>query len=184
MRYIIAIIFFTLSLSLNAEIHREATVCEESGELCFYWWPVLPKIEGWEQDKDNSYYYSMNTQAPKGFNFGNAESVIYAKAIYKLRQPDSKNLDEFIKNDKESFLQRDPTLEIKQTKNLKSSNQHVFKSYSFKPQKEGNWEQVSYSEEKDADGNDYYLVFVLSSRNESGYKNSMIAYEQFITKYK
>lgn len=183
MKYLLIFISLSLSGTLSAEIHREATVCNESGEMCFYWWPELPEIEGWEQDKGNSYHYSSNAQAPVGFNFGNAESVIYAKAIYKLGQPESKNLEQFIANDKKSFLKDNPELTIKETLPLTSASGLKFRSFTFAPKNEGNWERVSYSEEKDTDGNEYYLVFVLSSRSETEYKSMIAAYEKFITKY-
>ena len=183
MKYLFIIIVSFLSVNLNAEIHREATYCNDTGELCFYWWPKLPTVDGWQQDKGNSYHYSSNTQAPIGFHFGNAESVIYAKAIYKLRQPESKNLEEFIANDKKNFLRNSPDLDIKETKSLKSKSGKLFKSFSFTPKAQGNWEQVSYSEEIDLEGNDYYLVFVLSSRSEQSYKDTLSDYEKFITNY-
>lgn len=183
MKYLLIFISLSLPGPLNAEIHREASICNESGEMCFYWWPKLPKIDGWQQDKTSSYQYSSNAQAPVGFNFGNAESVIYANAIYKPRQPESKNLEQFIANDKKSFLQDSPELTIKETIALTSASGLKFRSFTFEPKGEGNWECVSYSEEKDTDGNEYYLVFVLSSRSEKAYKSTISAYEKFITKY-
>ncbi len=183
MKYLFIFIVLSFSCVLSAEIHRETTVCNESGEMCFYWWPKLPRIEGWQQDNRNSYRYSLNAQAPVGFNFGNAESVIYAKAIYKLREPDTKSLEQFITNDKNRFLKTNPELSIKEILALTSKSGLKFRCYSFIPKINGNWERASYSEEKDADGNEYYLVFVLSSRTEKAYKSSMVTYEKFVTEY-
>ncbi len=58
------------------------------------------------------------------------------------------------------------------------------RSFSFAPQQGGNWERVTYGEETDKEGNKYYLTFVLSSRTETGYNDTMAAYVQFINLYK
>ena len=112
MRYIAIISILIASTYSNAEIFRQSTVCGETGEICFFWWPKLNPIEGWTQDMPQSFNYKANAQAPNGYTFANAEAVIYAKAIYKARQPESKNLAEFIASDKQSFLDRNPLLKI------------------------------------------------------------------------
>ncbi len=179
----IMIFSILFSLSAEAEIYREAKVCNESGKICFYWWPKLKAVPGWEQDIPHSYHYRMNTQAPAGFSFANAEAVIYARAVYKPEQPDAKTLDAFIANDKADFLSHDPSLSITRSETLKDKKGRSFISYQFKPSGKGNWEQIAYSEEVDGDNNEYYLVFVLSSRTESGYKASLDAFNQFVTSY-
>lgn len=184
MRLLIFFIVCISSTNAFSEIHREATSCNESGELCFYWWPELPEIDGWNQDLGNSYHYSSNAKAPEGFNFSNAETVIYAKAVYKLRATESKNLDGFIANDKADFIKQNPDLKISEVEPIVNSSGFAFRRFRFNPGKKGNWEQVSYSEETDKDGNEYYLVFVLSSRSEKGYKESLKDYENFLSEYK
>ena len=49
---------------------------------------------------------------------------------------------------------------------------------------QGNWEIVTYGEEIDKDGNQYYLNFVLSSRSESALKKSFEDYKKFVSTYK
>lgn len=178
---IFCVLFVT---SANAEIHKEHRICDDSGKLCFYWWPKLPEIEGWEQDISNSYQYSSNTQAPLGLNFSNAETVIYAKAVYKLRVPEFKNLGQFIDGDKASFNKKEQRLLIsEQGKLITGSGIELF-HYSFYPINNGNWEHVCYGEEKDSDGNEYYITFVISSRSEEGLKLNFAKYEEFIKNYR
>lgn len=181
MRKIVFIIFLFISTTAVAAIHKEAIICEETKSLCLYAWPELPNISGWQQDKDSSIYYSANTLAPTGEAFSEAESVIYAKA--ELRG-EIKNLEEFIGNDHKNSLTENPTLKIKEEKPAINSNGVKFKSYSFTPQKEGNWEIVNYTEETDRDGNQYYLIFTLSSRTEKGFNASRKAYEKMLNLYK
>jgi hypothetical protein len=61
------------------EIEKRATACERV--LCFHWWPKLPPLEGWHQDEARSFAFGVNALAPDGFTFGDAETVIYAKAL-------------------------------------------------------------------------------------------------------
>ena len=181
MKYLLLI---TLLFSINSysEIFRISQVCNESGKMCFYWWPKLQKIDGWSQDQGSSYHFSMNTQAPNGYTFSNSDSVIYAKAEY--RHNDDRTLKEFIKDAQSQFVSASSPLTLKYTKDLKSESGLNFNSYSFKPKQKGNWEQVSYSEETDKDGNKYWLIFALSSRSEEGYLESLDTYYKFISSYK
>lgn len=179
MKHLLAIISLTLASSLCfAEIYKTAIPDKRCGIICFYWWPVLPKINGWEQDKPSSYQYGANAQVPLGESFVTAESVIYAKALYKPRMPDIKSLDQLIKNDQKEFSKHS-NLTITQVDSINSADGKEFKSFVFFPQASGNYERVSYSEE-----GDFYLVFTLSSRSEKGYKSSMQAYIQFIEQYR
>jgi hypothetical protein len=99
-----------LSASANSEIEKVAVPCEQ--KLCFYWWPKLVAVKGWHHDREHSYLYTANAQAPDGYTFANAESVIYAKALYKPRIPKTTSLEMLIKDDKEQFLSRDPNIMV------------------------------------------------------------------------
>jgi hypothetical protein len=178
--FVCAVLF---SLNVNAEIYREAKVCDDSNQLCFFWWPKLKEVSGWQQDMSHSYHYRMNTQVPTGFTFSNAEVVVYARAMYKPTVPDTKNIEQFIKKDKADFLSDYPSFSIRQTETLKDNKGRNFTSYQFKPSGKGNWEQIAYSEEIDGDQNEYYLVFVLSSRTETSYKESIDTFNKFVTSY-
>lgn len=183
MKNIVLIIILSLSFHVEAEIFRQASVCTKTGKMCFYWWPKLKEISGWSQDVPHSFHYRANAQAPDGFTFDNAEAVIYAKAVYKPQEPEIKSLGQFIEQDKLDFLAKNPNLTVTQIKELSDSSGREYVSFIFRPEGNGNWEQVAYSEEKDQDGNEYYLVFVLSSRTETGYNNSISAFKQFIVSY-
>lgn len=184
MKYLPVLIALLISGTLHAEIHREANAACKAGKICFYWWPKLPKITGWQQDKPSSYRYRSNAQVPIGVAFDDAEAVIYARAIYKPRRPKIKNLAQFIASEQKSFLQHHPTFTIQKTTPLTSASGLVFRSFTFMPKTQGNWEQVAYSEEQDDQGNAYYLVFVLSARNQQSYQSTLATYKQFVTQYK
>jgi hypothetical protein len=166
-----------VSLTAHAEIEKIAIPAETG--LKFYWWPKLTAIDGWHQEKDFSYFYSANSLAPDGFTFENVETVMYARSIYKPREPNIKSLDQLIENDKKDFELNVAGVLIKEIEAISTSDGQKLKSYTYFPTKTGNWEQVSYGEE-----GDFYLIFTISSRSQSGFLASVSAYEKLITSYK
>ena len=171
------IILLVFSVSASGEIEKIAVPCD--GKISFYWWPQLAPIQGWHQDREHSYMVGANAQAPDGFTFGNAEAVIYAKALYKPRIPETESLEALIKEDKEQFLSRDPNITVSEVEPLLTGDGQVLKSFAFFPKGEGNLEQVSYGEE-----GDFYLVFAVSSRTKQGFTKALGAYKQFLSQYK
>jgi hypothetical protein len=121
----------------------------------------------------------VNVQVPDGFTFSNAETVIYAKASYKPRIPETTSLEIFINNDKADFLKDDPTIAITKVPGLKTSDGKALETYTFFPKVKGNWEEVSYGEEVD-----FYLIFTISSRSHAGFLATLPVYEQYIARYK
>lgn len=170
------VVLLVLSASAIAEIEKVAVPCEQG--LCFYWWPKLVAVNGWHHDREHSYLYSANAQAPDGYTFANAESVIYAKALYKPRISKTTSLEMLIKDDKEQFLSRDPNIIVSEVDRLVTGDGQILKSLTFFPKEKGNWEQVSYGEE-----GEFYLIFTLSSRTKDGFTRTFAAYKQFIGRY-
>jgi hypothetical protein len=171
------ILVFSLSAIAHAEIEKLATTCETA--ICFHWWPKLPAIDGWHQDQDQSFNIGANAQAPNGFTFSNAETVIYAKAIYKPRAPKLTSLQSLIDSDISEFKSEDKTIEVKDSTPISTGDGASLKSFTFFPAKQGNWEQVTYGEE-----NDFYLIFTISSRSKQGFDKSFNDYKKFINDYK
>ncbi len=135
-----SILFITLLIPslVNAEIHREAQICEESGKICFFWWPKLPEVKDWNQDMKYSYHYRMNTQVPVNYTFENAEAVIYAKAEYQEASSPGETLEKFIAFSQNQFISGAPSeLKVTKTGELISKGKHKFLSYSFFSKKRG-----------------------------------------------
>jgi len=123
--------------------------------------------------------YSVNALAPDGHTFADAEYVIYARAVYKPRVPEVKSLAIFIQNDQKDFVSRDPTIVVTKTDHVTTGDGQVLESYTFVPKAKGNWERVSYGEE-----GDFYIVFAVSSRTESGYTAILPTYKKIVNGYK
>lgn len=166
-----------LSASASAEIEKTAMPCKTG--LCLYWWPKLPQVKGWHQDHEQSYNYEANALAPDGFTFSDAETVMYAKAFFKPRIPETKSLEMLIANDKKQFLGETPGIIITKAKEIVISDGRKLRSFTFFPAQQGNWERVSYGEE-----GEFYLVFTISSRTKAGYDKAVGAYESLVGSYK
>lgn len=167
-----------LALPAAAEIENYAVPCEQ--RLCFHWWPKLPSIEGWEQDREHSFHYSVNALVPIGSSFANADVVMYAKAVYKPRQPEATSLSVLIEHDRNDFTENVPGFKIEEVEPLSTGDGTKLRSLTFSPPATGgNWEQVSYGEE-----GDFYLIFTVSSRSAEGFTSSRSIYRDLIARYR
>jgi hypothetical protein len=104
---------------------------------------------------------------------------MYAKAIFKSREPEVKSLAMLIENDRRDFLANVPGVTIKEAPTLSIANGKKLLSLTYTPKDKGNWERVSYLEE-----GEFYLIFTVSSRSQAGFVASTKAYETFISQYK
>jgi hypothetical protein len=165
------------SMTARAEIEKTIVPCDTG--KCLYWWPKLPQIKGWHQDKGQSFNSGISAWAPNGHSFVNADAVIYAIATYKPTVPETKTLVNFIAADTSRFIVSDPTITITEERQLVTGDGQKLRSFTFLPESKGSWEVVSYGEE----GN-YYLTFVLSSRSKEGFDKAQGAYRQLIAGYR
>jgi hypothetical protein len=172
-----AIVLVAASATASAEIEKVAVPTDNG--LTLHWWPKLPDVAGWHFDRDASYHYGFAAWAPDNFTFADAETVIYARAIYKPRDPETKSLDVLIERDKQHFLAKSPGIRIEPAPSLPTADGRNFRSLSFAPSGNGNWERAGYGEE-----GDYFLVFIVSSRSQSGYQAAKATFETFIARYK
>ena len=177
-RALIANMLLLLPLSnAFAEIEKIAIPGEKGMSL--YWWPKLSPVSGWEQDRDFSYKFSANALAPTGASFADAETVLYAKAVFKPRAPKAKSLAMLMESDKKDFLANVPGISIQDAPSLVTADGKKLISLTYTPKEEGNWERVSYLEE-----GEFYLVFTVSSRTQAGFLATVKAYETLIALYK
>jgi hypothetical protein len=145
----------------------------------YHWWPKLIIPAGWHQDRNYSFYYSLNAIAPEGVSFDDARTVMYAKAMYKPREPQTTSLEMFIDSDHKSIRAKAPGLEIKERAPLATADGKRLRSFTFFPATEGNWEHVAYSEE-----GDFYVIFTVSARSYEDYRASTPAFERLIGDYR
>jgi hypothetical protein len=166
----------TMSLA-SAEIEKIAIPGENGFSL--HWWPKLGQIAAWHHDRGVSLGSSANILVPDGFSVESAETMMYARALYKERIPEIHSIEELIESYKAKFLDRIPDLKIEEVAPMMTGDQAELRSFTFTPTSQGNWERVSFGEE-----GDFYLLFVISSRSQDGYGNSVEPYRQMIGTYK
>ena len=104
---------------------------------------------------------------------------MYAKAIYKPQMPGIASVEALIEDDKKQFLDSRPGMKILESKGLTTADGKVLRSFEYVPDRQGDWEQVSYGEE-----GDFYLIFTISSRSKTGYGKSIPVYEELIERYR
>lgn len=170
-------VLLLLPLIASPEIEKVGQVCDKG--ICLAWWPKLDPAKAWHHDDGASWAVGANVQVPDGFTFSNAETIIYAKASYKPRIPDTTSLDILIKDDKADFLKHDPSVAITKVPSLKTKDGKALETYTFFSINMGNWEEVSYGEE-----GDYYLIFTISSKSRAGFLTTLPVFEQYIAHYK
>lgn len=179
MRLILLAVLFSLSVAgpAFADVEKIAQLCEQ--QICFRWWPRVEPPEGWKHERDYSLHYNFNALAPVSSDFSSAETVMYANAVYRPRVPNEKTLSAFIDSDIQKFKTDNPGLAVEETASLKTADGKFAKVFLLKPSSQGQWERVAYVEE-----DEYYMVFVASSRTESGLLSVLRAYETLVTHYR
>src|SRR5882672_8774675 len=145
MKGFVAAAMFAVSLSSFADVEKIATMGQ--GGIALHWWPKVVVPDGWHHERGPSLQNGFNVLVPNGFDFSNAESVIYASALYKPREPKLKTLQALIDKDRRDFLGKDPTLAAKDADPIKSADGKAMRSVTFLPKGKGNWEQITYGEE-------------------------------------
>lgn len=173
---LVGILFFCSTLA-QAEIEKIA-LPSPSG-FRFLWWPKLQPIQHWHQDKEQSYANAINALAPDGTTFKNAETIMYARAVYKPSEPELRSLSALIEHDKDQFKKEFSGLMIEEATSIATGDGQLLRSIKFSPTTSGNWEQVSYGEEED-----YYLIFTLSSRSAAGFEAALVNYKLLIKLYR
>jgi hypothetical protein len=142
------------------------------------WWPRVTVVTGWYHDADVSMVNGVNMIIPAGSTFADAESVIYARAIYKPRDPDVTSVDVLISQDRARSAEHAPGVRISDAAPVQIADGTKLRTLTFFPAQEGNWERVAYGE----DG-DFYLMFAVSSRTEEGFAAAEQAYEEMVRSY-
>lgn len=173
----IVLLAFLLSCSASAEIEKTALTCKTT--ICFYWWPKLPEVRGWHQDREQSYEFSANVLVPNGSTFSDAETVMYAEALYKPRIPETKTVEALIAGDEKRLLNDKPGIKVAESRGMVTGDGKLLRSVTFSPRQQGDWEQVSYGEE-----GDFYLIFTVSSRTKAAYQRAASTYVDLIKSYR
>jgi hypothetical protein len=178
-RRLVAIAACVLMMSSTTFGDMEKVAIPSDRGFSLHWWPKLPKVPGWFHDREASLQLGVNALVPDASTFVNAETVMYGKAVYKAREPDTKTPGGIVELDKRRFAAHSPGVVLKAAPSLTTADSKRLESFTFFPTSTGNWERVAYGEE-----DEYYLVFAVSSRSLRGYNASAKSYEGMVGSYK
>ena len=174
---LLAVVLVLLSGSVNAEIEKFATPSETGIQL--QWWPKVQPPAGWHFDSGSSHHFGFNAIAPDGSTFSKAKTVMYAKANYKPRVPETKSLAQLIDGDIPDFHHAYPGMAATIESPVLTADHKQFKLVTFAPSAGGNWERVAYGEETE-----FYLLFTVSSRTKRGLERAMPAFKAMVASYR
>jgi hypothetical protein len=176
-RILLGLLLAATSAFAVAEVEKSANPGVKRTE--FNWWPKLPDVPGWRQDMESSFQHNINALAPVGKQFSGAETLIYAKAVFKHHVPEVKSLAALIDNEKNDFLKNEPGGLIRQSPALSTADGAKVVSLTYIRKSHANWERVSYLDE-----DEFYIIFTISSDTKSGFDASSKVYENLISRYR
>jgi len=186
-RFSFLLVFSMLAVwPAQAEIIRTAAPDCGRNQTCLYWWPKLPPVRGWHTDKAANLGYGengMNSLVPNGATFADADVIIYAAATYKARyearNPKTRSLAAFIKDDTASFRRERPGIAIAEAEALTTADGQSLRSFTYFSPRDGAWERVAYGEE-----GDFYLVFTISAHTKAAYDKALPVYADLLRRYR
>jgi hypothetical protein len=170
-------LIFLLPCAATAQIEKIATPTNSGIEL--QWWPKVQPPHGWHFDSGSSHHFSFNAMAPDGSTFSAAETVMYAKADYKPRVPETKNLAQLVAQDISDFHQAYPGMAVTAEPPVLSADHIQLQVITFAPSTGGNWERVAYGENPE-----FYVLFTVSSRTKGGLERAMPAFKSMVASYR
>lgn len=173
---LIAAVLF-ISGASEAEIYKLAVPSDSGLEL--HWWPVVNVPAGWIHDKGASEANGVNAIVPIGRTFSDAPAVIYARAIFKPRDPGTKSLTQLINDDASDFKEHFPGTRIEERQPIRDADGKDHRYFSFSPTDLGSWELVAYGEE-----GDFYLIFTVSGSTKAALSKAQPDFEHILATYK
>jgi hypothetical protein len=177
---------FALSLAIQpvqAEIQKFMHVCsrgDQGVKLCPSFALALKAPQGWTEDKAASKQQGVQVLVPSGTTFGNAETLIYVKVS---PQQEKQPLVDFIRVSQERWRKAAPDSKITSLGEVARENgQSPFLPFRYEtpslPQQAH--EIVAFGTEKDAEGNDYVVMVVMSGRSKKALEQGDKPYKAFL----
>lgn len=172
---------FASAAPASAEIEKFVDPNCNDQQMCFYWWPKLPALSGWHREEGASRENTSNILVPEGATFAEAETIMYARAIYKPRYEEVKSIADFMAKDRGDTAASLPGTVIAEAPALTNGDGKSIKTQTFFPptEGEGSWERLAYDEE-----GDFYLLFTMSAKSKAGLDAAMKDFERLIAGYK
>ena len=122
---------------------------------------------GWVQDMDATRKNGVPMYVPKGKHFDNAPALMYVRVSFNS---DKRSLDKFIEVAHERWRNEVKDTKIDKVANEKrTSGEPDFQVYRFENPSRAQqaYELMAYGEDKDKDGNTFFLMIALSAASQT-----------------
>ncbi|MES1154883.1 MAG: hypothetical protein ABUL48_00490, partial [Pseudorhodoplanes sp.] len=161
-------------LPASAEVEKFMAACD--GKLCPQFRLKFTPPAGWTQDMEATKENGTPIYVPKGKDFGRAPALMYIRVTYNS---DRRSLEEFIKVAHERWRAAVKDSKIDRLASEKRTNgQPDFQIYHFfnpdRPQQA--YEMMAYGEDKDKDGNAFFLMIGLTAARQKALDDAEPAY--------
>jgi hypothetical protein len=155
-----------LSLAVPASAEVEKFMSVQNGQMRPYFRLKFTPPKGWAEDKEASEETGLPIYVPAGKDFGNAPALIYINVTYNS---DKRTIAKFIEVAHQRWKQSVKDTKIDKLKGEKRANgQPDFQIYHFtnpsEPQQA--FELMAYGEDKDKDGNTFFLMIGLTAATQ------------------
>lgn len=170
----LALLLFTLAAPAGAEV--EKFMRPSGGSLQPYFRMKFTPPAGWVQDDGATKENDMAIYVPEGEDFSSAPALIYIRVSYNS---DQRSLAKFIEVAHERWKAAVKDTKIERRPSEKRANGLPgFQVYHFinpsSPQQA--YEMMAYGEDKDKDGNAFFLMIALTGASQKALDNAEAAY--------
>ncbi len=166
------------STPAQAEIAKLMTVC--AGQLCPSFTLKLTPPKNWVEDAEASKAQRLQVMVPRGKTFSTADAVMYVKVSVRR---DTQELADFVRVSQERWREavRDTKI-VKQPDVERANGQVAFQVYRYenpsRPQQR--FEAVSFSVDRDKDGNNFFVMVALTGMQKKPIDQAMKPYQAFL----
>ncbi len=132
--------------------------------------------EGWLGNAEGTKLFGLPVYVPKGENFHHAPAVIYVRVSYN---ENDRPISAFIEVSQERWKKAVPDTQVTKVANEKRNNgMSDFLVYTIRNPslpKQG-WEMLAYGEDKDKDGNKYFVMISITATSQKALDDAETAF--------
>lgn len=172
---LLAALFTVLFAAPSAAEVEKFMRTTDSGLQPFFRLKFTPP-QGWQQDDEATQENNLAIYVPKGEDYGSAPALMYIRVSYNS---DKRSLAKFIEVAHERWQAEVKDSKIEQRASEKrTSGQPDFQVYHFtnpsNPQQA--YEMMAYGEDRDKDGNTFFLMIALTGSSQKAIADAEAAY--------
>ena len=167
----------TIVTSAHAEVTKFMNI--SGGQMQPSFWLKFTPPKGWVEEKAATKKNRFAMYVPQGKTFGNAPAVIYIRVSYNHQTAQS--LENFIDVAHQRWMKEVPDSKVEKiASQSRADGRPEFQIYHFdnpsNPQQA--FELMAYGEDKDSDGNSFFLMIGLTAANQKTIDGAETSYRE------